>query len=170
MTVIQKFVAVVALGMMSTISFAETKIAVINPEGAILSTAVAKAKFEKLEKSADYAATKAKLDGISTDIKALQESYKKDGVTWSAEKKEESEKKLQSLQQDGQFLAKKLKASQQEVAQGLGEELGSKYQAALKQLVESEKIGLLLNAQAALYASGEYDITPKVTELMNKAK
>jgi outer membrane protein len=77
---------------------------------------------------------------------------------------------LQSLQQDGQFLAKKLKASQQEVAQGLGEELGSKYQAALKQLVESEKIGLLLNAQAALYASGEYDITPKVTELMNKAK
>jgi outer membrane protein len=73
-TVIQKFVAVVALGMMSTISFAETKIAVINPEGAILSTAVAKAKFEKLEKSADYAATKAKLDGISTDIKALQES------------------------------------------------------------------------------------------------
>ncbi len=169
MTVIQKLVAAAALCMMSVVCAAETKIAVLNPQAAILQTAYAKAKFEKIEKSADFAATKAKLDGISSDIKALQESYKKDGITWSAEKKEESEKKLQSLQQDGQFNAKKLQTQQQELAQQVMQELGPKAEAAIKKVIEAEKIGMLLNSQAAIHVSPENDITTKVTELINKA-
>lgn len=170
MNLTQKLVAAAALCMMSAVSFAEGKIAVINPEGAILSTAVAKAKFDKLEKTPDYAATKAKLDGISSDIKNLQEGYKKDGMTWSPEKKEESEKKMQSLTQDYQFNLKKLQTSRQEIAQAVGEELGQKYQAALKQVVDTDKIGLLLSPQAVLFATPDYDITAKVTDLINKAK
>lgn len=166
----KKCVAAVALCMMSAVSFAESKIAVINPEGAILSTTVAKARFEKLEKTPDYAATKAKLDGISSDFKALQESAKKDSATWSAEKKEEAGKKMQGLQQDAQFNAKKLQTSRQETAEAIAQELGQKYQAALKQVVDAEKIGLLLGPQAAIFATPEYDITAKVTDLINKAK
>lgn len=169
MTVTQKFVAAAALCMMSAVSFAEGKIAILNPQAAVLQTSYAKAKFEKLEKSPDYAATKAKLDGISSDIKNLQESYKKDGMTWSAEKKEESEKKLQSLQQDGQFNAKKLQSAQQETAQVIMQELGAKAETAVKQVIDAEKIGLVINSQAAIHAAPEYDITAKVTELLNKA-
>ena len=166
----KKCVAAVTLCMMSAVSFAETKIAVINPEGAILSTAVAKARFDKLEKSSDYAATKAKLDGISADFKALQESAKKDGATWSNDKKEEVSKKIQGYQQDAQFNGQKLQKARQEVAEAIAQELGQKYQTALKQVVDSEKIGLLLGPQAAIFATPEYDITAKVTDLINKAK
>lgn len=170
MSVSKKLVAAAALCMMSAVSFAEAKIAVINTQAAILSTAVAKSKFEKLEKSADFAATKAKIDGISADLKAMGESYKKEGTTWSADKKAEAEKKMQSLQQDGQFNAKKLQAAEQEVAQEVMQELAQKYQAVLKQIIESEKIGLLLDSQAAIYKTAEYDITAKVTDALNKAK
>ncbi|MET0355703.1 MAG: OmpH family outer membrane protein [Cellvibrio sp.] len=166
----KKCVAAVALFVMSAVSYAETKIAVINPEGAIFSTAAAKARFEKLEKTADYAATKAKLDAISADLKALQDSANKEGATWSAEKKGEVGKKMQGLQQDGQFNAKKLQTSRQEVAESIAQELGQKYQAALKQVVDAEKIGLLLNGPSVIFATPEYDITAKVTDLINKAK
>ena len=166
----KKCVAAVALCMMSAVSFAETKIAIINQEGAIFSTAVAKARFEKLEKTADYAATKAKLDAISADLKALQDSANKEGATWSAEKKNEVGKKQQSLQQDGQFNAKKLQSSRKEAAEAIAQELGPKYQAAVKQVIESEKIGLLLQSSAALFTTPEYDITAKVTDIINKAK
>lgn len=166
----KKCVAAAALCVMSAVSYAETKIAVINPEAAIFSTTVAKARFEKLEKTADYSSTKAKLDGISADYKALQESAKKDGTTWSNEKKEEVAKKIQGLQQDAQFNGQKLQKARQEAAEAIAQELGQKYQAALKQVVDSEKIGLLLSAQAAVFATPEYDITAKVTDIINKAK
>jgi len=93
-TVTQKFVAAAALCMMSAVSFAEGKIAILNPQAAIFNTSAAKAKIEKMEKSPDYAATKAKLDGIAADAKALGETYKKESSTWSAEKKNDAEKKI----------------------------------------------------------------------------
>jgi outer membrane protein len=166
----KKYAVALVLSVMSAVSFAETKIAVLNQEAAIFSTAVAKARFEKLEKTADYAATKAKLDAISADLKALQESANKEGATWSAEKKTEIGKKMQGLQQDGQFNAKKLQASRQEAAEAIAQELSQKYQTSLKQVVDAEKIGLLLNSTAAIFATPEYDITAKVTDLINKAK
>lgn len=169
-TVTQKFVAAAALCMMSAVSFAEGKIAILNPQAAIFNTAAAKAKIEKMEKSADYMATKAKLDGIASEAKALGENYKKESATWSAEKKSEAEKKMQSLNQDYEFNGKKLKDAQNEIAQQIMQEMGPKAEAAIKQVIEAEKIGLVLNAQAAYHASADYDITPKVTDLLNKAK
>jgi outer membrane protein len=169
-TVIKKIVAAVALSMLSLAGFAETKIAIVNPAAAMQGTAFAKAKIEKLEKRADYAATKAKLDGVIADIKALQAAYQKENATWTAEKKEESEKKLQSLKQDYQFNGKKIQDEQQALSQEISQELGPKVSAAIKQVVEAEKINLVIDAQTVYYATPDQDITLKVTEQLNKAK
>jgi outer membrane protein len=166
----KKCVTAAALCMMSAVSFAETKIAVLNVQVAVFQTATAKAKFAKMEKSPDFAATKAKLDGIQTDAKLLTESYKKESSTWTPEKKADAEKKLQGLSQEYEFNAKKLKDAQNEVAQQVMQELGAKVEAAVKQVIDAEKIGLVLNSQAAMHATPEYDITAKVTDLINKAK
>ena len=166
----KKCVAAAALCMMSAVSFAETKIAVFNAQGAITGTAVAKARVAKLEKSADFAATKAKYDGIVADLKALEASFQKDGVTWSTEKKEEAEKKAQGLRQELQFNVKKLQASQQEMLQQLNQEIGPKLQTAVKQIIDAEKLNIVLDSQGAMYFSPEYDITPKVIALLDKAK
>jgi outer membrane protein len=169
-TVTQKMFAVVALSLMSAVTWAQGKIVVLDPTGAVMGTAAAKAKFEKLQKSAEFAAAKAKLDGLAADIKALQTEYQKDGLTWSAEKRAESEKKLQSLGQDYQFQGKKLQTEQQALMQQVMQEIGPKMETVVKQLVESEGISMIVDAKAVMMSKPENDLTPKVTALLDKAK
>lgn len=170
MTVTQKMFAVIALSLVSAVSFAQGKIVVLDPTGAVMSTTAAKAKFDKLQKSSDFTAAKAKLDGLAADIKALQTEYQKDGMTWSAEKRAESEKKLQSLGQDYQFQGKKLQGEQQVLMQQVMQELGPKMETVVKQLVDSENISMIVDAKSVMMAKPEIDITSKVTDLLNKAK
>ncbi len=170
MTVTQKMFAVVALSLMSAVTWAQGKIVVLDPTGAVMGTAAAKAKFEKLQKSAEFAAAKAKLDGLAADIKALQTEYQKDGLTWSAEKRAESEKKLQSLGQDYQFQGKRLQTEQQALMQQVMQEIGPKMETVVKQLVESEGISMIVDAKAVMMSKPENDLTPKVTALLDKAK
>ncbi|MEN0037098.1 MAG: OmpH family outer membrane protein [Cellvibrio sp.] len=170
MTVTQKMFAVVALSLMSAVSWAQGKVVVLDPTGAVMGTTAAKAKFEKLQKSAEFAAAKTKLDGLAADIKALQAEYQKNSAVWSKEQVAEKEKKLQSLGQDYQFQGKKLQTEQQALMQQIMQELGPKMEAAVKQLVESEKITMIIDAKAVMMSKPENDLTPKVTELLNKAK
>jgi outer membrane protein len=169
-TVTQKMFAVVVLSVMSAMSWAEGKIVVLDPTGAVMATASAKAKFEKLQKSADFAAAKVKLDGLAAEIKTLQASYQKDGLTWTAEQRAENEKKMQSLGQDYQFQGKRLQTEQQTLAQQIMQEMGPKLEKIVKQLVESEKIGMIVDAKSVMMAKPENDLTAKVTELLDKAK
>lgn len=50
MTVKQKLFAAIALSLVSVASFAQGKVVVLDPAGAVMATAAAKAKFEKLQK------------------------------------------------------------------------------------------------------------------------
>lgn len=170
MSVTQKMIAAVVLSLASVASWAQGKVVVLDPTAAVMNTAAAKAKFEKLQKSAEFASAKAKLDGLAADIKALQTEYQKDGMTWSAEKRAESEKKLQSLGQDYQFQGKKLQSEQQVLMQQVMQELGPKMETVVKQLVDSEKITMIVDAKAVMMAKPEIDLTPKVTALLDKAK
>lgn len=170
MSATQKIFAAIALSLMSAVSFAQGKVVVLDATAAVMGTSVAKAKFDKLQKSADFTAAKAKLDGLAADIKALQNEYQKDGMTWSAEKRAESEKKLQSLGQDYQFQGKKLQAEQQALMQQIMQEVGPKMETVVKQLVDSENISMILDAKSVMMAKPDNDITAKVTDLLNKAK
>jgi len=166
----KKILVAAALSLASAMTWADGKIVILDTTGAVMATNVAKAKFDKLSKSADYTADKAKFDGLKSDYTTLRESYQKDSMTWAEEKRTETEKKLQSLEQDLQFQGKKLQAQQQEVAQEVMREMSPKLESVVKQLVDSEKIGMIIDAKAALMAKPEYDLTPKVTEQLNNAK
>lgn len=166
----QKLVAVVFLSFLSVAVLAEGKVVVLYPEGAVFATDIAKARLDKLEKNADFAATKVKVDGLIADIKGLDASAQKDGMTWSAEQRAEYEKKMQSLKSEYQFLGKKLQAEKQSLQQQILQEMGPKLDAAIKQLVESENIGLIIDAKSVISGKPENDLTPKVTQLLNKAK
>jgi outer membrane protein len=164
----KKVIAVLALSMLPVFAWADGKIVALDPQRAVLGTAVAKAKFEKLEKNPDFAASKAKAEGIEADRKALQASFQKDGMTWS--ERAEAEKKMQSLTADLQFQVKKLQAERQAVMQEVMQEVAPKLDAAIKQLIESDNISLIVNAEATIAIKPESNITAKVTELLNKAK
>jgi outer membrane protein len=166
----KKVIAVLTLSMLPVLAWADGKIVALDPQRAVLGTAVAKAKFEKLEKNPDFAASRAKAEGVEADRKALQASFQKDGMTWSEEKRAEAEKKMQSLNADLQFQVKKLQAERQAVMQEVMQEVAPKLDAVIKQLVESENISLIVNAEATIAIKPESNITAKVTELLNKSK
>lgn len=170
MYITKKVIAVLTLSILPVLAWADGKIVALDPQRAVLGTAVAKAKFEKLEKNPDFAASKAKAEGVEADRKALQASFQKDGMTWSEEKRAEAEKKMQSLNADLQFQVKKLQAERQAVMQEVMQEVAPKLDAVIKQLVESENISLIVNAEATIAIKPESNITAKVTELLNKAK
>jgi len=161
---------VASLVMAPVVSFAQSKVVSINPQMAVFGTTAAKAKIDLLQKKPDFVDAKAKLTGLEADIKALQASYQKEGPTWSAEKKAESEKKLQSLGQDYQFQLKKLQAQQQEVMQQIMQEMSPKLEATIKQMVQAEGITMVVDSQAVIIAKPESDYTAKLTDALNKAK
>lgn len=170
MTFTRKLFAVLALLVISGAAVAQGKIVILDVQAAMMGTEVAKQSLAKLDKNPEYAAMKAKLDGLVADMKSLQAAADKDGMTWSAEKQAEQRKKGEYLRADYELAGKKLQAERQAVMQRVMQDLTPKTRTVLEQIIESEKIGLVLNSQAAIHAAPAYDITPKLTEMLNKAK
>lgn len=170
MTVIQKVIAVVVLSTLSAVSFAQGKVVILDVQAAMLSTELAKKQMAVLDKNPEFASMKAKLDGLVADMKKLQTTAEKDGLTWSAEQQAEHRKKVEYLRADYELAGKKLQAEQQAVMQRVLQELGPKTRTVLDQLIAADNIGLVLNSQAAIHAAPAYDITAKLTDMLNKAK
>jgi len=163
-------IAALVMSLFSAVAWANGKVVAFDPQGAALSTNVAKAKFEALQKNKDFAASKAKLDGIQADIKALQDSFKKDGVTWSEQKRAESDRKMQALRADFEFEGNKLRQQQQMVMQEVMEEVAPKMDAVVKKIIDEQKIGMIVNANAVIAVTPEHNITAAVADALNKAK
>ncbi|MGV6808157.1 MAG: OmpH family outer membrane protein [bacterium] len=144
------------------------KVAVVDLTRAIFATEVAKAKVKELSAASEYAALQAKFESINADIRQLQKDAETKQATWSQEKKAEYQKKLEYLLADRELTGRKLQAETQAVQQAIVKELRPKAGEALQQLIEEEKIDLLLNAEAVLMASPALDITAKLTDKLNK--
>jgi outer membrane protein len=74
-TLIQKTMAAVLMCLVSAVSFAQNtpgKVAILDLQAAVLSTEFAKKEIAALDKNPQYAAMKAKLDGLVADMKKLQ--------------------------------------------------------------------------------------------------
>lgn len=170
MTVTQKIIAAMVLSLLSAVSFAEGKVVVLDIQAAMLNTDLAKKEIATLDKNPEYAAMKAKLDGLVADIKKLQATAEKDGLTWSPEQQAEHRKKVEYVRADYELAGKKLQAEQQAVMQRVMQELSPKMRTVLDQLAAADNIGIILSSQAAIHAVPASDITQKLTEMLNKAK
>ncbi len=166
---IQGVVLAAAL-VMSGQALAQGKIAIVDAQRAILATDMSKQRLEALRKDADYVANKKQLEKIQAEGEALLEKMKKDGAVMSADQKADHQKKLQEKQADLQFIAGKMQKSEQELARRIMSELGKQTQVAISDIVKSQGIGLLLDAQVAIHADTAFDITAKVTQQLNKNK
>lgn len=149
-------------------AMAQGKIAVFSLEAAILNTEVAKKRFSEYEKNAEFAQLKAQFESAQADLKGLDEKQKKDGATWSPEQIAEHRKQIEYKRADLELVVKKLQAEEQQLRAGILQELGPQAQKIAQELIESEGIGLVLNAQAVAFADSAYNITPKITDRLNK--
>lgn len=144
-----------------------SKIAVINPQKATLSTASAQEKLKSLSQREDIVADQKAAEALVTEAKALYEKLQKEQSTMSPEQLQELSAKLQSKQGDIQHIEKKLVAAQQALYEEILKSNMPKYRQALETIIKKKEIGVLFPSETTIYASPDFDITAEVTELMN---
>lgn len=165
-------VTLIAAAMLacSGLAFAEGKIAVFNLQGAILNTNAAQKQIKEYESKAAYADLKANFEQIQSELKKLNEEAKVNGATWSDDRKAEHRKQMEYKRADLELVAKKLQSENQALVQRILQENAERARAVIQEIIKSEGIGLVLNAEAVTYADSSYDITAKITDALNKAK
>ncbi len=168
MSKLLKVVFAVLAFSVSTLGWAEGKIAVVDVQGAILQTDVAQKRLGEVRDKADYKKNKAEADRLKTEGEALFKTFKKDEAVMSPEQKTAAEKKLSGIQDDFRIVVEKMQQAEQNVARGILQEMAPKAQEALRDIIKAESIGLLLQGNAVIHAEDSYIITAKLTDKLNK--
>jgi outer membrane protein len=154
----------------SNFALAEGKIAVLNPQQAIINTEMAQSRLKALRAEESYSKNREELEALAKAHDAAMAQLKKDMAVMSDEQKQGEAKKIQEKRADIKHIQTKLQAAEQELLQRVAQELQGKLQKAVSEIIESEGIGLLLNQQAAMHADSSFSITAKVTDKLNQMK
>jgi len=147
---------------------AQGKIAVVNLQEAILQTDLAQKRLEEVYNQEDFKANKAEFDKLKKELDTLVDKFKKDAAVMSDEQQTAMRQKLSNKQSDIEHVAGKLKQADQMAGQALLKEMSPKVEQALRELIASEGIGLLLRQEAIIHADPGYNITAKVTDKLNQ--
>lgn len=163
------FAAGLVMALCSSVALAEGKIVILDLQAAVLNTDAAQQQLATLEKNEDYTALRTRYENLAGDLERFQEDAQKNSMTWSEEKKQEKQSEAQNLRTEYERAVQGLQGARQQVMQAVMQQMGSTTEDVLEQLIEAEKIDLVLNSQSAFHASDAYDITDQVTEMINKA-
>lgn len=151
-------------------AFAANRIAVFDPEAAVLNTEVAKSRLAAIRSTKDYKNDVAKLEETKKSYDSLVADFKKQFDILSLEQRQAAKNRIDMKRSDGEHLARKIEAANKLEAQAIMTELAPKLQAILPELVKDENIGLLLPRNVVMHADESYDITSKVADKLNKQK
>lgn len=162
-----KYALLIIMSLMSFQAMAE-KVAVVNVQDAIKKSDAAKLWIQKFE--SEHATEQADLRVLESELKAMQERFKKDEAILSDDEKRKANKAMQEKYEELQFRGKQLqkeyKAGQQELVQSMLPKVNK----ALNALMEKENYDLIVHREAVLMLKPDFDITDKVIDQMNKAK
>jgi outer membrane protein len=159
-----------ALACISTASAQQGKFAVINIQGAIISTKDGQKAASELQ--AQTAPKKRELEQKQNDINALQDQLNKGSNTLSDARKNELyksiEDKKKNLQRDVEDAQSDLEGAQQKILQ----QLGQKIMAVVEKYARDNGITMVVDVSnpqtPVLYASPSIDITKEIIELYDK--
>lgn len=158
--------AAIMLAFGASSAFAETKIAVVDVQRAILNSEEAQQKMQQIQE--EFSGDEQEIKDLQADAAALNERLQKDGDVMSDSEKRKLQRQIQSKNEDFQYLRnrlqKRIESRQQELFAGTDE----KVQRAIEEIVMEEDYDLIMPRQAVLYAGDIYDITSRVTEQLNK--
>ena len=164
-----KFAVLVFAMLWGSVALAQGRIAVFDLEAAVLNTDVAKQRLNALRNQKEFKNNVSELEQVRKDYEKLVEQFQKDLEILSAEQRQLAKNKIDTKRSDGEHLARKIEAEQQEV-QTIMAEIGPKLQKLLPEIIKEENIGLLLPAKAVMHADAGYNITAKVADKLNQAK
>ena len=167
-TTFKLLIAGLTLALLPSLAAAQGRIAVVNLEEAILQTDEAQQRLNGLRETEDYKADKAELDRLQEEREKLIKEVQNDIAVMSAEQQQAARKRLASKNADLEHVLRKLQQAEQALGQELLAEMTPKVQAVLRELIQSEGIGLLIQRNAVIHADNGYSITAKVTDKLNQ--
>jgi outer membrane protein len=147
---------------------AELKIAVLDPQRALLESEEAKQLLQSAQ--TDLEKEQNDVNALGMEIRGLQEQMQKDADVMSPSEQRKRQKALEDKQIDYQFQVNKLQKEVQDRQQELFQLMAPKIDAVLKDLIESEGYDLILQRGSLLYANSKHDITRRVTEKLNERR
>ena len=159
--------AVLALSV-PALGWTAEKIAVVDVQGAILQTDAAQQRINEVREQEDYKKNKAEYDRLKSEGEALLKTFQKDAAIMSQEQKATAQQKLGSMQEDLDHVTGKLQQAEQSAGQALLQEMAPSVQEVLREIIEKDGIGLLLQRQAVIHAEPSYSITSQVTDKLNQ--
>lgn len=165
-----KFAVLVVAMLWGSVAFAQGRIAVFDLEAAVLNTDVAKQRLNALRNQKEFKNNLSELETVRKDYEKLVQKLQKDIEIMSAEQRQLAKNQIDSKRSDGEHLARKIEAAQQQEVQTIMKEVGPKLQKLLPEIIKEENIGLLLPAKAVMHADAGYNITAKVADKLNQAK
>lgn len=151
-----------------SIGWAQGKIAVVDVQGAILQTDAAQKRVEEVRNETEFKKNKAEYDRLQAEGEGLLKTFQKDAAVMSQDQKIAAQKQLTSMQDDLDHVTGKLQQAEQTAGQALLEEMAPKVQEVLREIIEKDGIGLLLQRNAVIHADPSYSITAQVTDKLNQ--
>lgn len=150
----------------TTLSYAETKIAVVNPVEIFSDSNLGSISVKKLEN--DLRPETAKLQQERNEIIQKANELQQNSTTMT---KDELEKQQRAIQQEQQTFSEKAKILQQEEG-NRKDELSKKFQAkfdsSVREVAKEKGYNMVVTTQALAYSEGVADISNDVVALMNK--
>lgn len=145
-----------------------SKVAVLNEVMVISESEIGKSYAKAAERK-----YKSRLDAIQAEGKNLQkmeEALLRDAATMSEDQRQVKQLELRRKAEDLQLKQQKLAAEKRADDMAEHNKLLPKLQKALEAVVKEEKIDVILDRQAVIYAKPGADISRKVIEKLNKMK
>jgi outer membrane protein len=166
---IRQFSIVAAVSLLAlSVSAQELRIGVVLPDRVIKESNITRLAETKLQQEF----SKREKDLLDTDktFKAAVEKFERDAPTMSESQRTTRQKQFAEQDRD---LKRKGREFQEELNARRNEEMQQVFDKAsrvIKQIGESEKYDLIIEATGALYVNPKHDITDKVLKVINAAK
>lgn len=148
---------------------AQGKVAVLDAVGAVMRTDEAQKRLKALRAQPAYDANSKERDKLIKEYQDMVQQLQKDMAVMSADQRQVQGKKIEDKRSDIEHVERKIQEAEQGLLQNLMQDLGGKLQKVVTDLIKSEGVGLLLDRKAAIHVDNSFDLSPKVTEQLNKA-
>ena len=147
-----------------------SKVAVIDLQRAVMSTAQAREQIKTLEGDKEYAETRAKAEALQKEMEKKMADAKKEGPTWTKEQQASFRNDMDLKQKELQLNAQRLESAEQALLRQVMTDMQPKLKKVIDELVTAQKISVLVRADSALFAVPDADITATVTAKLDALK
>ena len=154
--------------MAGSVTAKEMKVGFVNVR-AVFSQLPQATKVQESLKT-EFGAKFAEMQKLESDLKFNIEKYKRDGSTMSEAQKKELQASIEKQQQQYEPMARSLEESYRQRQSEENNKLMGLVKTAIDAIAAKDQYDVILNAEAAVYAKPEYDISSAVVAQVSKAK